>query len=708
MPETVHIVDPATALHGGGLAMVSDPAGQLHAEALYGLFAGDTRVLSTYKFELNGSAWDLLGRVCLGHGSGQWHFQNKTVRDALGEIEAGTVVFTLRRRVDGALHDDFEIVSFAQRDVGLRFVIQLDADFADLFEVKEEKVPSRLRAVRLLRDDGFTLRYERAGFARALHLRFAPHQPDVLVGSRLHFDLALAHGDRWRCCLEAAPEVERRVAVMASDPHRPEPDRVAALDRLRLRAAPLLALPFERGRQDLHAIALPQANAPPFVAAGVPWFLTLFGRDALLPALMAGVAGSWLAEGALAALASHQAAQRDDFRDAEPGKLPHELRRDEKTHRGELPYSPYYGTHDAPSLYCLTLWHAWRWTGQRELLDRHLETAMRAIAWCESLGDGDGDGLQEYSSRSPKGYRNQGWKDAGDAVVDGQGRPAEPPLATVELQGYLFAAHLAMAELLGVCGDAAGAQRQREAAWALRQRVEQRYWMEDAGFYAFALDRDKRQVDAIASNPAHLLWCGLPDAERAAAVARRLLEPDLFSGWGLRTLSSDNPAYNPVSYQRGSVWPFDTLIAAAGLWRYGETEAAFALIEGMLQAAGRFESNRLPELFGGFERSYSVPVPYRKANAPQAWSAAVPLLATQLMLGVVPDAPQGRCHVRPCLPPWLPELALEGLRVGEGTVDIAARREGGRTVIVRMKGEGIEVVEGMPPAPLAGRPPASR
>jgi glycogen debranching enzyme len=278
----------------------------------------------------------------------------------------------------------------------------------------------------------------------------------------------------------------------------------------------------------------------------------------------------------------------------------------------------------------------------------------------------------------------------------------------VELQGYLFAAHLAMAELLEVRGDAARAQRQREAAWALRQRVEQRYWMNDAHFYAFALDRDKRQVDAMASNPAHLLWCGLPDAERAAAMARRLLAPDMFSGWGLRTLSSDNPAYNPVSYQRGSVWPFDTLIAAAGLWRYGELDAAFALIEGMLQAAGRFESNRLPELFGGFERSYSVPVPYRKANAPQAWSAAVPLLAAQLMLGVVPDAPQGRCHVRPCLPPWLPALALDGLRVGEGTVDIAARRDGGRTVIVHMKGEGIEVVEGTPPAPLSGRPPASR
>jgi len=508
--SSVRILDPTLALHGSGVTLVSDMAGQIHADGPYGLFAGDTRVLSTYKFDVNGCSWQLLGRTCLGHGSAQWHFQNRTLRDAQGTIDAGAVVFTLNRRVDGALHDDLQITSFVQRPVQLRLIVQLDGDFSDVFQVKDSSTPPRLRSLRLLRDDDFTLRYERDGFVRALHLRIAPKQPMALVGSRLQFDLALDHGQRWHCCLEAAPEIEQRVLSMASDPHRPEPDPVASMDGVELTADPLLALPFERGRQDLHALAMPQQHAPAFVAAGVPWFLTLFGRDSLLPALMGGIAGSWIAEGALAALALHQASERDDFRDAEPGKLPHELRRDELTHRGELPYSPYYGTHDVPSLYCLTLWHAWRWTGRRSLLDRHFDTALRALAWCESHGDCDGDGLQEYASRSRKGYRNQGWKDAGDALVDAKGRQAEPPLATIELQGYLYAAHLAMAELFDARGETSPARRQHDAARVLRQRVEERYWMPDAGFYAFALDRDKRQVDAIASNAGHLLWCGLP------------------------------------------------------------------------------------------------------------------------------------------------------------------------------------------------------
>ena len=703
MPASVRILEPPTALHGSGVCLVSDFAGQVHSDGPYGLFAGDTRVLSTYKFEVNGCSWQLLGRVCRSHGSAQWHFQNRTLRDAGGKVQAGEVVFTLNRRVDGALHDDFEITSFAQRELLLRFTLQIDADFTDVFQVKDETVPARLRTVRRHADDGFDLLYERTGFVRGLQIRIAPRQSMTLVGSRLQFDLRLAHGKCWHCCLDAAPEIEGDVLRMASDPHRPEPDPVGEMDGMRLRADPLLAEPFERGRQDLHALAIRDEGSPAFAAAGIPWFLALFGRDSLLPALMAGMTGSWLAEGALVALGRHQATQEDAYRDAEPGKLAHELRRDERTRRGELPYSPYYGAHDVPSLYCLALWHAWRWTGRRDLLERHFGAALRALAWCDTHGDRDGDGLQEYATRSAKGYRNQGWKDAGDAVVDAHGRQAQPPLATVELQGYLYAARLAMAELMDALGLTAQAQAQHEAARALRRRVEERYWMPHAGSYAFALDRDKRQVDAIVSNAGHLLWCGLPSAERAAAVTRCLLAPDMFTGWGLRTLSADNPAYNPVSYQRGSVWPFDTVIAAAGLARYGQHDAAFALMRAVLDAAGEFEADRLPELFGGFDRSYGAPVPYYKANIPQAWSAAAPICIAQVMLGLVPDAPRGRCHVNPRLPTWLHRIEIERLRVGDGTVRLVLCRQGGQTVIEQLEGDGIEVLLDEPAAPLFGR-----
>src|SRR6266700_4978695 len=450
----------------------------------------------------------------------------------------------------------------------------------------------------------------------------------------------------------------------------------------------------------------PTGGEPPYVAAGMPWFLTLFGRDPLVAALLSGLDGAWSAKGELSALGELQASRRDDWRDAEPGKLLHECRRGELARRNRIPFAPaYYGTHDAPALYCLTLWQAWRWTGDDQLLAAHLETAKAALRWCDDLGDRDGDGLLEYATRSSQGYYNQSWKDAGDAVVHADGRMAELPLATIELQGYLFAARLAMAELLAAQGEHAEAERLRQQASKLREIVEERYWMEQEEYYAFALDGQKRQVASISSNPGHLLWCGLPAPKRAAALAGRLLKPDLFSGWGLRTLSSENPAYNPLSYQRGSVWPHDTLLAAAGLWRYGHYEEASTLIRAILEAARAFEDARLPELFCGLPRAHDLPVPYAQANIPQAWAAAAPILAAQLFLGLLPAAPHGRCFVSPRLPEWLPRLELQGIAIGQGSLDITVTRRGTETVIEQMERKEIEVIEGTVEAPLWGMPP---
>ena len=520
------------------------------------------------------------------------------------------------------------------------------------------------------------------------------------------FELHLDPGTEWKCCVEARPEVDGALFQFAGDPHQPEPNPVPEAQQVSIRANPLLEGPFTQGCADLHALAIPQSEHPPYVAAGVPWFLTLFGRDPLVAALLSGLDGAWSAQGALAALSKLQATRQDDWRDAEPGKLPHEARRGELAARNRIPFQPaYYGTHDAPALYCLTLWHAWRWTGDKQLLAVHLETARAAMRWCEELGDRDGDGFLEYATRSSRGYYNQSWKDAGDAVVHTDGRQANLPLATVELQGYLFAARLAMAELLAKRSEHAEAERLRQAANKLRDIVEERYWMEEKGFYAFALDGQKRQVASISSNPGHLLWCGLSDPKRAALLAERLLKPDLFSGWGLRTLSSENPAYNPLSYQRGSVWPHDTLLAAAGLWRYGHYEEASMLIRAILEAAGAFEDERLPELFCGLPRAHDLPVPYEQANIPQAWAAAAPILAAQLFLGILPDAPHGRCFVSPWLPEWLPRLELRGIAIGEGSLDITVARRGTETVIEQVDGKHIEVIEGMVEAPLWGMPP---
>jgi glycogen debranching enzyme len=706
----VRIPHPIEVLYGHGLALACDLDGELRADELHGLFAADTRVLSTYRMTIGGQKWQLLSRRRLGQGTARWRFQSPAIRDPGGTLPEGSLFLELNRRVAGALHDDLRITSYAASPFRTTLVLQLDADFADIFEVKEQKhVPPRLAIERIPRRDGLTLTYEHGKFCRRLHITISgPPEPPQIVGSLVLFDLVLSHGEDWRFCLDAEPEVDGQVMRFAGDPHRPEQSPGREELKLTVTAPSLLQAPFERGCADLHGLALAKDDRPPYVAAGAPWFYTLFGRDSLIPALMAGLAGDWPARGALAALGALQASEREDWRDAEPGKLPHECRRGELAQLDLVPHACYYGTHDAPSLYCLTLWSAWRWTADRELLDAHLPVARAALRWCDELGDRDGDGLQEYATRSRKGYYNQSWKDAGDAIVREDGGRADVPLATVELQGYLYAARLAIAELLEERGESAEAERLRAAARELQALVEDRYWLEDGGFYAIALDARKRPVTSVASNPGQLLWTGLPAPERADAVARRLLEPDMFTGWGLRTLSSEHARYNPLSYQRGSVWPHDTALAAAGLWRYGRREEAATLLRAVLEAACAFEDDRLPELFCGLDRSIGAPVSYREANVPQAWAAATPVLALQLFLGLVPDAPRRRCFLAPWLPEWLPHLEARGIAVGRGTLDVSLAHAGGRTVIESVITSGVEVVEEEPRTPLWGQLPHAR
>ncbi|MGZ3600079.1 MAG: amylo-alpha-1,6-glucosidase [Ktedonobacterales bacterium] len=690
-------------LHADGVALACGLDGHLSEHDLHGLFAGDTRVLSTYRIGLGGRPWRLLGRMQHGHATAQWDFENVRVRGAAGEIPPSAVALTLWRRLSGALHDDLRIQSFHRHRLRARLTLQLDADFADIFEVHDESILPRPTVSRIPAHDRLTLSYAVAGFRRALRISFAAPTPPTFVGALVVFDLDLAPGAEWRCCVEAVPVLQDIPLAFAGDPHAAEPQPSPAVLTPRIQADPLLVRPFVCGQTDLLALAQPQDGAPPYVAAGIPWFLTLFGRDATVTALMAGLAGSWAAEGALAALTPLHASTRDDFHDMEPGKFPHELRRGELSWRRKVVQSPsYYGAHDVPALYCLALWHAWRWTGDRTLLERYLDAALAALRWCDELGDRDGDGLLEYETRTPRGYYNQGWKDAGDAVVHADGRLAPTPLALVELQGYLFAARLAVAELLDELDRRDEAERLRLAARRLRDLVEDYFWMPDARYYAFALDGNKRQVASIASNPGQLAWCGLPSPERAAAVADRLLEPDMHSGWGLRTLSAHNPAYNPLLYQLGSVWPHDTALAAAGLFRYGLRDAACALLRDILAAAAAFEGARLPELFCGFDRSHGAPVPYAKANSPQAWAAAVPILAAQLFLGLIPDAPHRRCFIAPYLPDWLPRLALHGIAIGDGRLDIAIVRRGMATEIEQLNATSVEVCQETPEAPLWG------
>jgi glycogen debranching enzyme len=693
---------PLEILYGGGTSLCCAMNGEIRADQLHGFFAGDTRVLSTYRFTIAGHSWRVISRGRPGPSTSQWEMQNPPVRVTNGDLEEGTIHFRLRRRVMGALHDDLTITSFARRPISVRLTFQLDADFADLFQVKERTTPPRLSIQRIFRERALSFAYERRGFRRGLHVGFSI-PASTFVGTQAVFDLVLEPQEPWRCCIEAVPELDGARIELEGDPHSDQVPR-RRIGELAIDADPILKDPFERGCTDLDRLALPGGDGPPFIAAGAPWFLTLFGRDTLVTSLMAGLLGRWHVEGALHQLAERQAKSRDDYRDAEPGKIAHELRRGELAYDEAIPHTPYYGTHDAPALFVLALWNAYRWTGDRSLLEQYLPAADAALEWCAARGDRDGDGLLEYETRSRRGYRNQGWKDAGDAIVGEDGRLTDLPIATVEMQGYWYAARLAMAELCEAIGARDRAERLRNEARTLRQLIEERFWMEERGCYGLAIDGGKRLVGSISSNPGHLLWCGVPTKERALRTARRLLEADMFSGYGVRTLSADHACYNPLSYQLGSVWPHDTALFAAGLARYGLRDEASRVFRSILEAARMFEEQRLPELFCGFARDEGPPVPYELANVPQAWAAAVPILAAQIFLGLLPDVANGRCHLDPWLPKWLPTLQLTSIEIGGACLEVKLIRRGDETIVEHARHPALEVVRNPSPSPLWGAP----
>jgi glycogen debranching enzyme len=418
-----------------------------------------------------------------------------------------------------------------------------------------------------------------------------------------------------------------------------------------------------------------------YVAAGVPWFATLFGRDTIITALEALPFMPDLAVDTLRVLAEWQATERDPKRDMAPGKILHELRSGEMVRTGEIPHGPYYGSVDATPLWLVLLGQTFRWTGDLGLVRELWPNVLAALAWIDGDGDIDGDGFVEYLRGDERGLFNQGWKDSSDAIRHRDGSIARPPIALVEVQGYVYDAKLRIAELARLLGEPDLATRLETEAADLRRRFDAAFWMPDAGYYAVALDADKRPVGSITSNPAHGLWSGIVPDERVAAVAARLVSPDLDSGWGIRTYAAGQPGFNPIGYHTGSIWPHDNAIAAAGLKRAGRHDEADRIATRIFEAARDSPEFRLPELFCGFTRDpSSVPVPYPVACSPQAWAAAAPLSLLQTMLGMHPRASEGILELdRPHLPTWLGKVTVHNLRVGAETVDLLFHRWRGTT-----------------------------
>ncbi|HET7026350.1 MAG TPA: glycogen debranching N-terminal domain-containing protein [Candidatus Limnocylindrales bacterium] len=678
-------VGPATiAINRDDRVLVCTPDGRMDPEAEHGFFARDSRFVSGYRLFLNGRRPLLLNSSPVQHFSARFEFTNDVMHDDLGPIEPRTISVRLDRTVSGGVHEDYDIVNYGRRAVRLTIEVEIDSDFADIFDVKAGSIVRRgsLNGRWLRSRAELHTVYVNREFRRELIVAVErPTSPPQYANGRLVFVATIPAKDVWHTCLkwlpvtgarrrpttlgcnaiaEALPEISRarlpkvRLETPNENVRRTWDEAINDLEGLRLEDPA-----FERG------VVIP--------AAGVPWFLTLFGRDSLVVASQVISGYPEYASGALRRLSVLQAAGDDPERDMEPGKIPHEIRHGELAQLGILPYTPYYGTADATMLFVTVLAQLHDWLGDREIIERYLPAAERALRWIDGFGDRDGDGFQEYATRSSRGYRNQGWKDAGDAILEADGSLSALPTALVELQGYVYDAKLRMAGLYDVLERPEDAERLRREATILYDRVNDAFWWEAEGTYYLGLNGEKSPIRSVASNAGHLLDSRIVPPERASRVVARLMADDMFSGWGVRTLSSDHAAYNPFSYHTGSVWPHDNAILASGFRRYGFNAEAARVARGMFDAASRLIAYRLPELFAGLPRQTgSFPVQYLGANVPQAWAAGAVIRLIAVLAGVHArtDTRGSRLTVEPALPAWLPDLTLHNLRAGAGAVSL--------------------------------------
>ena len=692
MPLEIKVGPAQIATHQGYAVFITEPDGQVSWPTDKGLYFLDTRLISAYALYANGAVWDLVNSGATSAGAARIFLTNRAFPSESGAIAARTLNLVLDRTLDGGLREQYAITQYGRTPLRFNLEIAVRSDFADVFEVKSGRIVRRGRITSewSQADQALHTSYRNGAFSRALRITAQSPSPAVYANGRISFDIELAPGETWTSSL--LYDFEDCGQVYAAPPGaEPPAPPASSLPRLTSSNDHFERM-YEQAAEDMAALRLPMEDGSVVPAAGLPWFVALFGRDTLIAGLQCTALDPDALRGTLDVLGRWQATERDDYRDAEPGKILHELRRGELAALKLIPHTPYYGTADATPLYLMALHEAWCATGDMALLRRHLPVAEACLQWVDAYGDRDGDGFQEYGTRSGEGYENVGWKDSGEAVVNLDGSLVRGPKALCELQGYVYAGWRGMAEAYRALGDEGRARTLDAKAEALYARFNEVFWDEAGGFYAYCLDGEKRPVWTVASNAGHLLWCGIVPPERAARVAARLMQPDMWSGWGIRTLTMQNPSYNPYSYQNGSVWPHDNSLAALGFKRYGLHAEANCVAEGIYRAAGFFTQRQLPELYSGVQRDgTSFPVQYLGANVPQAWAAASVFALLQAMLGLRPDAPNDVLYVDPALPDWLPDVTLHGLRVGRHTLDIAFRREGAGTAYEVLRGDASAV-----------------
>jgi glycogen debranching enzyme len=690
---------------------ISDPSGDIVPGGAHGLFVRDTRVISRLELRVDGRPPETLAAV--EHDPFAATFVSRG-HPVPGRADSTLMVFR-SRYVGHGMREDLQIRNLATEPTTCLVETFVDGDFADLFAVKEGRAGEDTdgEISRTAEDGCLVLSYRRGSTSRGVQLRFAvqgdgdgdggggERQTEVFRISEnlVAAEVVVPAQGSWSACMEVVPVIESSLVLPRYRCGHPV-ERATPTERLARwrRQVPNvrtdhqgLAGVVARSAEDLGALRIfdPEHPERMVVAAGAPWFMTVFGRDSLITAWSALLVDPELALGVLQTLARFQGREVDPAHDEQPGRILHEMRFGEAASLSLGGGSIYYGTADATPLFVMLLGELRRWGLAQEQVDELLPNADRALAWIEEFGDADGDGYVEYRRATDRGLANQGWKDSWDGIRYADGRVAHAPIALCEVQAYTYGAYLARAHFAYEQGDGPCFQRYRAKAAALKEAFNRDFWMEDRGWFAVGLDPDKRPIDSLTSNIGHCLWTGIVDEDKAEAVAARLLRPEMFSGWGVRTLATTMGGYNPVSYHCGSVWPHDTAIAASGLARYGFEEQAQRLVMSLVEA-GEAQGGRLPELFCGLDRGeLGVPVGYPTSCSPQAWSAASPLMCLRTLLRFDPWIPYGKTWLAPMVPPEIGALRVEGIPLAGARVNVEV--DGGSVTVEGMP-EGIELV----------------
>ncbi|HEX7116546.1 MAG TPA: amylo-alpha-1,6-glucosidase [Steroidobacter sp.] len=680
---------PRFTLKDGNTFLLADALGDVQSSD-DGLFTNDTRMLSRFELSIAGRRPSLLG-AAINQDNTLFtaHLTNRPLA-APGELSVPQGVIHIERKRflwHGRLYERLHLTSFGERDVSVPLAFVFEADFVDIFEVQGYSRPRRGEFLPP-EIDGRSVRLSYRGLdniVRTTHLEFSI--PPVSLSAReAQFLIHLPAGRDAELLLEIGPEPGASPARAQFESAASE---LSASMRRRLSQGASVTMSnrlfnqwVERSRADL-ALLTTQLPTGPYPYAGIPWFATQFGRDAIITALQTLWLNPDLAAGVLMFLAQTQAKEESTFRDSQPGKIMHETRRGEMAALHEVPFGQYYGGVDTTPLFVMLAGaHEFR-TGRPELVDEIWDSLLAATAWIERRLDSSPTGFLDYERGEHGGLVNQAWKDSHDSMFHADGRFPRGPLAVVEVQGYAYAALRTMAHLAARRGDHASHRHWLERAARLRVEIERRFWIPQMSYYALAIDGDGEPCKVYASNAGHLLFCDVPSEERAALVAAQLLSPRFSSGWGIRTLAEGEPRYNPMSYHNGSIWPHDTSICAAGISRYGGRANVAQVLNDMFEAANQFNM-RLPELFCGFTRvPGQAPVPYPVACLPQAWASGSVFLLLQACLGIEIDGARKEVHVRrPTLPIGVESLSVRDLPVADTTIDLEFHRIGEEVVVV--------------------------